>query len=276
MRILKIGLVILAFLALTVLTQVGGLVFLISLFTHKFINNKIRPNWGRYLLKCTSFLLLYVITTLAIIPLIAKPLGRVPMPVTQTNGLQPLNVMTCLLNRHYVRSELRQTTLEVARQMDHQFPGTIMNYLDAGFPFINKFPLIPHLSHNDGKKLDLAFCYIDNRTGLPTNQSPSIIGYGISEQPHANEVNTAAMCSSTGHWQYSFMMTIIPQGNRRFFTFDSIRTKALVNRFAAAPAIGKIFIEPHLKARLGITSNKIRFHGCQAVRHDDHIHVQLK
>jgi hypothetical protein len=27
---------------------------------------------------------------------------------------------------------------------------------------------------------------------------------------------------------------------------------------------------------LGLTNNKIRFHGCHAVRHDDHLHVQLK
>ena len=33
---------------------------------------------------------------------------------------------------------------------------------------------------------------------------------------------------------------------------------------------------PHLKARLGLNSNKVRFHGCHAVRHDDHFHVQLK
>jgi hypothetical protein len=213
---------------------------------------------------------------LAIVPLIAKPLGRVPLPVTQTNNLQSLNIMTCLLNRHYLRPALRQTALDVATKMNHQFPGTIVNYLDAGFPFINKFPVVPHLSHNDGKKLDLAFCYIDNRTGQPTNRAPSIIGYGISEQPRASEVNTTIMCTSKGYWQYNFMMTIIPQGNKRYFTFDSIRTKQLVNYFATMPAIGKIFIEPHLKTRLGLTSNKIRFHGCQAVRHDDHIHVQLK
>lgn len=181
-----------------------------------------------------------------------------------------------MLNSHYVRPALRQTALDVATQMNHQFPGTIVNYLDGGFPFINKFPLVPHLSHNDGKKLDLAFCYIDNRTGQTTNRAPSIIGYGISEQPRANEVNTTAMCTSKGYWQYNFMMTIIPQGNKRYFTFDSVRTKELVNHFAAASPIGKIFIEPHLKKRLCLISNKIRFHGCQAVRHDDHIHVQLK
>ena len=37
----------------------------------------------------------------------------------------------------------------------------------------------------------------------------------------------------------------------------------------------KIFIEPHLKQRLGIKNQKVRFHGCGAVRHDDHIHLQI-
>jgi hypothetical protein len=55
-----------------------------------------------------------------------------------------------------------------------------------------------------------------------------------------------------------------------------LRTKALVNMFVSEYEIGKIFIEPHLKTRLKLTSDKIRFHGCQAVRHDDHIHVQLR
>ena len=41
-------------------------------------------------------------------------------------------------------------------------------------------------------------------------------------------------------------------------------------------AIKKIFIEPHLKTRWGLKNyQKIRYHGCHAVRHDDHIHVQL-
>jgi hypothetical protein len=56
---------------------------------------------------------------------------------------------------------------------------------------------------------------------------------------------------------------------------DSTRTKELVNLFAAQPLIGKIFIEQYLKTRFNLTSDKIRFHGCSAVRHDDHIHIQL-
>ena len=37
----------------------------------------------------------------------------------------------------------------------------------------------------------------------------------------------------------------------------------------------KVFIEPHLRRRLGVESSKLRFQGCRAARHDDHIHMQL-
>ena len=72
------------------------------------------------------------------------------------------------------------------------------------------------------------------------------------------------------------MTRIISQANKKNFIFDIKKTKELVRLFASQPVIGKIFIEPHLKTRLNLTSNKVRFHGCKAVRHDDHVHVQLK
>jgi len=228
------------------------------------------------ILKVSSFFIVYSVATFFIIPLLAKPFGRVSLPFMQTGNIEPLNFFTCFLNRQYVRPGLKQATLEVAYKMNAEFPGTIVNYLDANFPFFNKFPLIPHLSHNDGKKLDIAFCYIDNKTGLQTNRTPSIIGYGISEGPGIDEINTAEFCKGKGYWQYSFMMKIIPQGNKKNYLFDSTRTKELVNLFVDKPGIGKVFIEPHLKTRLKLTSDKIRFHGCQAVRHDDHIHIQLR
>jgi hypothetical protein len=213
--------------------------------------------------------------TFLIVPIIAKPLGRVPLPLTETNHLRPLNILTCFLNRHYVKPALKQTAIEVAKQMHDQYPGTTINYLDANFPFIDKFPLIPHLSHNDGKKLDLSFCYRNAQTGEQTNECPSFIGYGICEEPLPKEKNTADYCSAKGYWQYSFLAKLLPQGKKKDLSFDSKRTKALVNLFSAQAPIGKIFIEPHLKTRLQLTSDKIRFHGCQAVRHDDHLHIQL-
>lgn len=275
MRILKVSLTIILFCLLTVLTQVGGLVYLLSILTHKLTDKCASNNFLKATYRFTSFLAFYCLTTFLIVPVIAKPLGRVPLPLTETNHLQPLNILTCFLNRNYVRPELKQTAFEVSKQMNDKFPGTTTNYLDANFPFINKFPLIPHLSHNDGKKLDLSFCYRDTKTDEQTNECPSFIGYGICEEPQPNEKNTADFCAVKGYWRYSFMTKVISQNNKQDFTFDNDKTKVLVNLFATHPAIGKIFIEPHLKTRLNLTSDKIRFHGCQAVRHDDHIHVQL-
>ena len=175
-----------------------------------------------------------------------------------------------------MRPELKQAAQKVANQMNEKFPGTTVNYLDANFPFLDRFPLIPHLSHNDGKKLDLAFFYEDSQTGNDTNKAPSWIGYGVCEDPLPGEENTAKFCGQQGYWQYSFLTAVVPQSNKGDFTFDAQRTRALVNLLASSEEIGKIFIEPHLKQRLGLKSDKIRFHGCQAVRHDDHIHMQLK
>ena len=276
MQLLKILLTILLFCLLTVLTQVGGLIYVLSILTYKFTDQWTRNNYLKLTYRFTSFLILYCLTTFLIVPIIAKPFGRVPLPYTTTNHLQPLNIMSCFLNRNYVRPQLRQTAFEVANQMNVKFPGTTTNYLDANFPFIDKFPLIPHLSHNDGKKLDLSFCYLDTKTGEPTNKCPSFIGYGICEEPRPNEKNTADFCGNKGYWQYSFLSKIVSQSNKKNFTFDTNKTKELVNLFATKSTIGKLFIEPHLKTRLNLTSDKIRFHGCHAVRHDDHIHVQLK
>ena len=194
----------------------------------------------------------------------------------ETNNLQPLNVLTYFLNRNYVRPELKQTAFEVAKQMNAKFPSTTLNYLDANFPFFDKFPLFPHLSHNDGKKLDLSFCYLDNKTNKQTNQCPSFIGYGICEEPLPGEINTSNICAKKGYWQYSIMQKITPQDNKKNFLLDEIKTTALLKLLVLQQALGKIFIEPHLKTRLNLTADKIKFHGCQAVRHDDHIHLQSK
>ncbi len=208
--------------------------------------------------------------------MIAKPLGRVPLPLFKTNNLQPGTALTFFLNRNYVRPELREIVFNVAEVVGSEYPGTTVNYLDANFPFINGFPLLPHLSHNDGKKIDFAFLYTDKQTGVVTNQIPSIIGYGICESPKLNEENMPGLCEQRGYWQYNFLQKAIPQEVKEKFDFDQVRTKRLVQLFAEEKSIARIFIEPHLKTRLSLTNPKIAFHGCHAVRHDDHFHVQLK
>ena len=276
MKILKVISIILIVFFLTVLTQVGGVVYLISRVFFKKINGFSTNRLKLSFYKLVLFLLIYTFSTFLLVPLIAKPFGRVPLPYTETNNLQPLNFLTCFLNRNYVAIELREPVFRVANQMNSIYPGTTINYLDANFPFINNFPLFPHLSHNDGKKLDLSFCYNDAKSGQETNKCPSFIGYGIVEGPTANEMNTAASCAENGNWEYSLLSKIVSQKNKVNFSFNKDKTRSLVTLFASEKSIGKIFIEPHLKIRLGLTSNKIKFQGCKSVRHDDHVHIQLK
>lgn len=264
------------FLVLTVLTQIGGLVYVINFSAYGFINHKVNNVWLRRVCKLVSFILLYAIASFLIVPVLAKPFGRVRLPLTTSNNLRPLTFLTCLLNRNYVRKDLREAALQVAGEMNKKYPGTVVNYLDGNFPFFNGFPLFPHLSHSDGRKLDLAFCYKDKQSLQETNAAPSPIGYGICEEPTETEKNTATFCAEKGYWQYSFLKVLMPQSSKNDFLFYPQKTKALIELFANDSRIGKIFIEPHLQTRLQIISNKIRFHGCRAVRHDDHIHVQLK
>ena len=57
---------------------------------------------------------------------------------------------------------------------------------------------------------------------------------------------------------------------------DSVRTRYLLQNLCESKLVEKIFIEPHLKKRMNLEYDKIRFQGCYAARHDDHIHIQIK
>jgi len=258
---------------LTIITQVGGLIYLFSLGLHPFINKTTSSRLTRGLLKFCCFVVLYIFCTLLLIPPLAKLNGRVPLPIFYEQNVKPVSILYPFLNRHYVRPPLKAAVLTAADEMQAAKPGAEVRYLDGSFPFINGFPLFPHLSHNDGKKLDLAFFYTRNNT--PVNTKPSIIGYGVCEEPRGNELNMPLRCQQKGYWQYSILKTIARWSADETLSFDEDRTRQLITLLVRSTAIKKIFIEPHLKTRLHLTTTKIRFHGCQAVRHDDHIHIQL-
>ena len=266
---------VLLFLLLTALTQVGGLVLLAWLPLGRAVDAKMKDKWVKRISKPLGFAVLYLVVTFLLVPPLARQLGRVPLPVRGTAHVVPLTGWTCLLNRHYVKPALRESLYQAARQLHAAFPGTRVAYLDANFPFLDGFPLWPHLSHHDGNKLDLAFCYREARTGEPLpGRAPSPIGYGVYEGPAPGETNAPADCAARGYWQYDLLRYLVPQGRGETMRFDAPRTRKLIGLLAAQPGVGKLFIEPHLKTRLRLRSAKICFHGCGTVRHDDHIHVQ--
>ncbi len=260
---------------LTVLTQIGGLVWLACLPVFCKFDDNVKSIGKQLAGKAGIFLVVYLSCVFAMVPFVAPLFGRVPLPMAHPQ-LKPLTIITVLLNRHYVRQPLREVALQTAGAMAAKFPGTITHYLDAGFPFLKGFPLLPHLSHNDGQKLDLAFFYQETATQEPVHTAPSPIGYGICEEPLPSEEDNAASCAKQGFWQYSILKQLMPQSNARLFRMDAQRTRAMLVILATHKKVGKLFIEPHLKHRMKLTAySKIRFQGCQAVRHDDHIHVQL-
>ncbi len=254
---------------LTLTTQSGGMVALLSWIIAPRLHALWPTRWPR-LMSTAVFAILYLFSTFLIVPKLARLVARVALPMSGDAILAPRTIWTVLLNRNYVDVELESMVRDVADDLVGK-AGPKLIYLDACFPFFDGFPLLPHWSHNDGRKLDLAFCYAD-ATGKATSDTPSFIGYGAFAQPRADEENTAARCREQGAWWYD-ALGVVPLD--KSITLDEQRTLELVNALAADPRTGKIFIEPYLKDRWGITSNKVRFHGCHAVSHADHIHVQL-
>jgi hypothetical protein len=267
---------VILFALFTLMSQVGGLIYLLHLLLFAGIQRHFKLGLWTFWARKTGFCALYLIITFTAVPWLAAKWGRVPLPITQYGQLKPANRWTCILNRHYVKPELLRTTYGVAQAMAVKYPGNITNYLEANFPFFDGYPLWPHLSHNDGEKLDLSFFYVDRRQKVASDRVPAWYGYGVCEEPLKNETDRPSQCARAGYWQYSFMKDIVPQQGKAALMFDAERTKTLVELFVAQPSIDKILIEPHLKQRLKLVNDKIRLHGCQAVRHDDHVHVQLK
>ncbi|MFT6738705.1 MAG: hypothetical protein ACJAVF_000190 [Paraglaciecola sp.] len=138
---------------LTILTQIGGVVYLFSTLFFTIIKRVFPSKMPIFLQKTATFLLLYLTITFFIIPPLAKFNNRIPLPYFSKKAtLKPTNLLTVILNRHYVRPQLKQLTERISTKISQQCPGTQLAYLDANFPFWNGFPLLPHISHNDEKK----------------------------------------------------------------------------------------------------------------------------
>ena len=258
---------ILLALLLTTITQIGGLVYVLTLLLIK--RKRVKYKLKRVL----CFSILYTVCTFFVVPPLAKVYGR--ERVQQSQVVRPHSIFYILANRNYVTPALNSVLEQSALDIQQKYPGIKLVYLDANFPFIDGFPLLPHLSHNDGKKIDLSFVYKDS-FGNMTNLKPSRSGYGIYEMPKTAEFDQTASCKSKGYWQYDFPKYITLGTSNKNLVISEEGTSALTWSLLKQSLVSKLFIEPHLKARMQLYHKKVRFHGCQAVSHDDHIHVQVK
>lgn len=102
-------------LLLTLFTQTGGIILLLCLPLFSVINQYPKNSIIQFLIKLTSFVVVYIPISFAITPIIAAKFDRMPLPVkvNDVNTIQPLNILTCLLNRHYVRPQLKETIIRV-------------------------------------------------------------------------------------------------------------------------------------------------------------------
>lgn len=234
---------------LTIVTQIGGVAWLIALAFKR-----------RLAVFLTAYALLW--TAALGTSVFAE---RVPLPCTG-GPLRAQSVMYCVLNRHYVTPELRDLAMDLAVEMDRRFPGTITLTLDGSHPFGNA-PLLPHLSHNSGHQLDLALYYMNTDGTYLPGRTRSPIGYFAFE-------NGPTDCQSTFptlRWDLDWLQPLFP--NR---PLEPERTRAAVEFLIRDSRVSRIFLEPHLARSLGLSSPKLRFQGCHAARHDDHIHFDIK
>ncbi|MFC6859008.1 hypothetical protein [Zunongwangia atlantica] len=260
---MKIIFHLIIFIFLTILTQVGGIIYLASI-------TLIRRN--KRILQLFVFLILYALSTFLIIPTIAPYFGREKIKESQNVKLH--SIFYKIANRNYVRPELNSIIENIGNSISRKHPGLKLTILDANFPFKDGFPLLPHLSHNDGKKVDISLMY-RTKEGVLTNEKPSNSGYGVFENPLKNEINQTTICKNNGAWQYDYPK-YLTFGKNLDLEFSANTTKDLIQSILENNEIQKIFLEPHLKNRLNINSEKMRFHGCRAVRHDDHLHLQIQ
>lgn len=256
------------FSALTILSQLGGIAYLVALVVPLG-----RTAW---LYRCGTFFAVYVVLSLGAV-YVAPQFGRVALSCLSGNETKVVlqSPVYCALNRHYVRPDLKVIANELAAHMASKFPGTRTLALDASFPFIDGFPMVPHLSHDDGRKLDLAFYYRDVRGSYVPGRTRSPIGYWAFEEPDPGSVPA---CRNQN-------LVLTMRWNMRWFTIfhapytvDNARSAAALRWLAtqgAAKGVSKVFIEPHLKQRWNVAGRNIRFQGCRAARHDDHIHFQI-
>ncbi|WP_459209667.1 hypothetical protein [Aquimarina rhabdastrellae] len=267
LKIFKSILKLIIFLMLTVITQIGGIIY-------AFVELLPLRRFARYrFLKIVIFTVLYAVSTFYAVPKVAALYGRVP--IHDTPNLKAHSVITKLCNRNYVDPSLNTVLKQAAIALHRKHQGIYLVYLDASFPFFNQFPLLPHLSHNDGKKIDISFIYKDQNGNL-VNQKPSISGYGVFEAPTGKEHNQIITCKQQGSYWYDFTQYATLGTIYTDLAFAKKATKDLLLELLKRKDVQKIFIEPHLKDRLQLKSSKIRFQGCSAVRHDDHIHLEIQ
>lgn len=196
--------------------------------------------------------------------------GLVSLPCDASTPLEPVRERCCRNDRHFVTPAARDTLTAAARAIAARYPDEVLRFMDASGPDGVK-PFLPHLSHGDGRQIDLGLYYTDV-AGRPLDRFPDTSRYGgrWPAEPVRPGEQLACPSGRSGRAEKPD-----PPANRPW-RLDEARTKALLETLIADRRVRRVLIEPHLEQRLGLWGHpKLRFAGCQAARHDDHIHVDF-
>jgi hypothetical protein len=250
---------------LTLLTQIGGVAYLAALLATRHWRSAAVSRWRRTASLATVAILIYAVASIAIVPPLAVLFGRERVPCASTT------LVGCVFNRAYLKPKPLALTTALDQAIASHFPGSGVTILEGSFPFFDGFPLPPHLSHHDGRKVDLAYFYRD-AIGRPIARgSPSPVGYFHFQQPRPGDREPCAGRFTPLRWNLASLQPKEPA-----WVLDEERTRAMILWLKARPEVTRIFIEPHLANRLGVSGGNVRFQGCQAARHDDHLHVEIR
>lgn len=264
--------------ALTVLTQTSGILLwvmspLLARFRDKLA--KAGAPFAGLVFAIVIFIVLFLVNNLAVMPGLAALAERVPLRCfSSETSLQPASKWTCLLSRHYVTPALKTKLEDVASELNKKDPSQIVYFLDAGFPFDFDLPMLPHLSHRNGRAIDLAYAYQrETPMGFVPSEPPSPIGYWKYEGPNRDETQPCRGKMSALRWDMEWLQETMADT-----VMDRVRTRAMIHALlddkTGAP-LTRMFIETHLAERLELVDPRVRFQGCSAARHDDHFHVEI-
>ncbi len=260
---------------LTLLSQIGGLVLWLAYGLGETLAS--RSQRSRSLLTASAFIALYSVTSFLLLPALAPAFGRVALNCfadsQQTYAAN--SPLYCALNRHYVTPNAKQVLEALSDYMARKHPGTVVSYLDGGFPLDLGIPLLPHLSHNDGRKLDLAFFYKDRTSGKAIPKGGAwFLGYWAFAPAWAlPDAGTGSQRDGALRWRMDWLQWLFIDAE-----LDRSRTADMVRFLTRGPVSGqvqRVFLEPYLTRHLKLNSPKIGFAGWNAARHDDHIHFQV-
>lgn len=234
---------------LTVITCTGGLAHLAWLLGRA----KVKKGWRRTLAWPILYVCVWFLTGFTV-----ELTGRTRLPINEQ--IKPASWFYVMTNRTFVLDHVNEDVKQMTEWLEQE--GIEMYYLDSAFPY--DVPLVPHWSHQSGACVDFAFVYEKGPRGLV---------YGDFEEAKEGEENRPELCLERNPL-YSATQFLCPFTSHN--SVDVIQTRKMILKVLNNPKVNKCFLEAHLVSRWKLNHRRMRFHGCHAVRHDDHLHVEWK